>query len=172
MKTELLELVEKELLSEAKRLVPLVYNEKSLLKCITGKKLYNKINSRFENFYIDIELRTCRLCDMKAENKNYLDDDIELDKTIEHSNRCIKYKKENYGEDLNIVAKDIANDIINNKYENETLYSLIPTLCKKYMKTHNDSVEHISIIMLLEDALYEKGYALKSSNLKDLIQIF
>ena len=63
---------------------------------------------------------------------------------------------------------NLAKDIIYNKYTNETIYSIIPKLCKKYMKTHNDSVEHTAIIMLLEDELYDKGYILRDTDLNKL----
>lgn len=168
MKTELLEAFENELLNEAKRLVPIVYTEKSLIKCLTGNELYEKIDNRFENFYIDIELRTCRLCDIKASNEDYKSDIVDINKVIEHSNKCIKHKKDYDDEDLHIITNKIAKDIIYNKYTNETIYSIIPKLCNKYMKTHNDSVEHTAIIMLLEDELYDKGYILRDTDLNKL----
>ena len=73
-------------------------------------------------------------------------------------------------EDLFEATHLITEDIIKNKekYNNESLYTLIPKLAKKYVKFHNDSVDWECIVMILEQELEEQGYSLKSTNISDL----
>ena len=76
-------------------------------------------------------------------------------------------------EDLYEATHIIAEDIINNikKYNDESLYSLIPKLAKKYVKFHNDSVDWECIVMLLEQELKQLGYKLESTNVCKLQRI-
>lgn len=71
MNQELLIMVENELLSEAKRLVPISYDNNKYTFCKIGKTLYKEINSIYKNFYVDIELRLIGLCYMKHRGRNY-----------------------------------------------------------------------------------------------------
>ena len=113
------------------------------------------------------------LCIMKKEGKDYLNDQLDYNQMIEHHLRVINGKKEIDNEDLNEAAHIITEDIIKNreKYDNESLYSLIPKLAKKYIKFHNDSVDWECIVMLLEQEFKEQGYYLKSTNISELKRI-
>ena len=73
-------------------------------------------------------------------------------------------------EDLFEATHKIVEDIIKNKekYNSESLYSLIPKLAKKYVKFHNDSIDWECIVMLMEKELNSNNYSLSSCNLKDL----
>ena len=77
-----------------------------------------------------------------------------------------------YNEDLFEATYIIANDIIKNikKYQEESLYTLIPKLAKKYIKFHNDSVDWECVVMLLDQELIQ-DYGLKSSKKSELKRI-
>ena len=64
MDTELFKMFEEELFDEAKRIVPLVYNNKDIFKFDT-KKYKKYISDKYKLFSIDIELLLVGLCGMK-----------------------------------------------------------------------------------------------------------
>ena len=47
----------------------------------------------------------------------------------------------------------------------------MPNLVKKYMKTHNDSVEHKAYVLYLNNSLKKYGKFLPTTNLLDLRNI-
>lgn len=110
---------------------------------------------------------------MKKEGKDYLNEQLDYKQLIEHHLRVINGKKEMDNEDLFEATHLITEDIIKNKekYNNESLYTLIPKLAKKHVKFHNDSVDWECIVMILEQELEEQGYSLKYTNLSDLKRI-
>ena len=60
------------------------------------------------------------------------------------------YKKEfgaNIEETIDLVAKDIVDNY--DKYKNQSLFEIMPILVSKYMKTHNDSVEHQAYVIII-----------------------
>lgn len=172
MKYELLKIFRDELYDEAKRLVPICYDDNDLLNCST-ELLHDNLNKKYKDFEVDFHLMLSGLCIMKKEGKDYLNDKIDYKQTIDHHLRVIYGKKEMYNEDLFEATYIIANDIIKNikKYKEESLYTLIPKLAKKYIKFHNDSVDWECIVMLLDQELKEQGCGLKSSNISELKRI-
>ena len=75
MDKRLFSLFENELLTEAKRIVPVVYNEKELIKFNT--KEYKKfINKKYKLFSIDIELLLLGLCGMKFDGEDWENDEF------------------------------------------------------------------------------------------------
>ena len=169
MKYKLLEIFRNELYDEAKRLVPICYDDNDLLNC-SFKLLHDNLNSRYKDFEVNFHLMLPGLCIMKNEGRDYLNDQIDFKQTIDHHLKVINGKKDMNDEDLFAATHIIAEDIIKNikKYNNESLYSLIPKLAKKYVKFHNDSVDWECIVMILEQELEEQGYSLKSTNISDL----
>ncbi len=166
MKYTLLKLFKNELYNEAKRLVSICYLDDDLLNC-SYDKLKDNINKKYKLFEVDIHMMTISLCIMKSEGKNYRNDKLDLDKLINHNLKVIDGKKEMYNEDLHEIANIISDDIIMNyeSYNDETLFSLIPKLTKKYAKFHNDSVDWECIIMLLDEQFKNKNYLLESTNI-------
>lgn len=169
MEYKLLKIFKDELYDEAKRLVPICYDQDDLLNC-SFEKLHDNLNKKYQKFEINFHLILTGLCILKNEGKEYLSESANYKELIDHHLRLINGKKEKDNEDLYEATKIIAEDIIKNriKYKNESLYSLIPDLSKKYIRFHNDSVDWECIVMLLEGELKNRGYYLKSTNLKDL----
>ena len=169
---KLLRIFKDELYDEAKRLVPICYDQKDLLNC-SFDLLHKNLNEKYKNFEVNFHLILPGLCILKNEGKNYLNEKVDYNELIEHHFRVINGKKDRDNEDLYEATKMISEDIIKNKdkYKNETLYSIIPKLSKKYIKFHNDSVDWECIVMILEQELEELGYSLKSTNLSDLKRI-
>ena len=169
MKYGLLRIFRNELFDEAKRLVPICYVDNDLLNC-SFELLHENLNERYKNFEVDFHLMLPGLCIMKKEGKDYLNEQLDYNQMVEHHLRVINGKKEMNNEDLFEATHKIDEDIITNKekYNSESLYSLIPKLAKKYVKFHNDSVDWECIVMLLENELNNNNYYLHSCDLKDL----
>lgn len=167
MKYKLLHIFKEELLVESKRLVPLVYDKNDILNC-NFNKLHKFYNKKYEDFKIEFEMLTSHFCMLKNKGEDYLDEKHNYRKIISHNKKYIEYREEDYS--LYDTARIIANDIIINKskYKKESLFTLIPKLCKKYIKTHHDSVDWECIIMLLDESLKELGYVLSSTNISEL----
>ena len=158
-----------EMYKEAKRLVPLVFNDNDFLSCDLDK-LKKELNPKFKSFETEFHLLVSGLCISKSEGKDYKKATPNIDELIEHYKKIIKRKKETDNCDLNSITETIVKDIIKNKdkYIDESLFTIIPKLSKKYIKCHHDSVDWSCIVMLLETFFTKKGYRLSSSNLKDL----
>lgn len=161
-----------ELYDEAKRLVPICYDQKDLLNC-SFEKLHDNLNKKYEKFEVTFHLILTGLCILKNEGKDYLNEKVNYKELIDHHLRVINGKKEKDNEDLYEATKIISEDIIKNreKYKKESLYTLISKLSKKYITFHNDSVDWECIVMLLEQNLKEQGFNLGSTNLSDLKKI-
>ena len=172
MEYKLLMVFKDELYDEAKRLVPICYDQKDLLNC-SFEKLHNNLNKKYEKFEVTFHLILTGLCILKNEGKDYLNEKVNYKELIDHHLRVINGKKEKDNEDLYEATKIISEDIIKNreKYKKESLYTLIPKLSKKYITFHNDSFDWECIVMLLEQNLKEQGFNLESTNLSDLKKI-
>lgn len=170
MKYNLLHIFKEELLEEAKRLVPLCYDEKDLFKC-SFEKLKKELNPKYKEFEIHFHLMLPYLCFLKEEDKDFLEEKIELSKMIDHNLKLIDWKIKIDKCDIRDIVGLIVDDIIKNNYSDESIYTLIPKLARKYMKCHHDSVDWECIVMLLEEKLNNKGYNLLSSNFSDLKKI-
>lgn len=172
MDKKLFSLFEVELLNEAKRIVPLVYNEKELIKFNT--KEYKKfINEKYKLFSIDIELLLLGLCGLKFNGEDWENDKFDIEKSIEHHCKVLEYDKKEFGanveETIDLVAKDIVDNY--DKYQTLTLFEIMPKLVSKYMKTHNDSVEHKAYVLFLNNSLKKFGKKLPTTKLSDLVNI-
>ena len=172
MNTELFKIFETELFNEAKRIVPLVYNEKELFRFST-KKYKKYILDKYKLFNIDIELLLVGLCGMKYDGEDWKNDKIDIEKSINHHKQVLEYDKKEFKANIDETIDNIAKDIVDNyeKYKNQSLFEIMPKLVSKYMKTHNDSVEHKAYVLLLNDSLRKYGKYLKSTNLSDLEDI-
>lgn len=172
MDKRLFSLFEDELFNEAKRIVPLVYNEKELTKFNT--KEYKKfINKKYKLFSIDIELLLLGLCGMKFDGEDWENDEFDIEKSIEHHRKVLDYDKKKFGANIEETIDLVAKDIVDNydKYKNQTLFEIMPNLVKKYMNTHNDSVEHKAYVLYLNSSLKKYGKFLPTTNLFDLRNI-
>ena len=167
---DLLYLTEKELIDEAKRVVPIVYDENELLSCKSVDAIREAVNPLYKEFYTEMELRIIPLCCMKNEDKDYLQEKVNLDPTIEHFKKYKSYKEEIDKINIDSIVDNISLDIIKNKY-NDSIFKIIPKLVDKYMKCHHDSVDYRAIIWLLDDCLKKHNYKLNSTNLGDLQEI-
>ena len=172
MDKKLFTLFEEELFAEAKRIVPLVYDEQEFMRFNVNN--YKKhINKRFKLFSIDIELLLIGLCGMKFDGEDWENDKLDMKKSIEHHKRVLDYDKKEFGANVEETIDNVAKDIIDNynKYKNKSLFEIIPKLVSKYMKTHNDSVEHKAYILYLNYSLKKYGKYLPTTNLCDLQNI-
>ncbi len=162
-------LFKEEIYNEAKRLVPLVFKDNDFLSCDLDK-LKKELSPKFKSFETEFHLLVSGLCISKSNGENYLSSKIDFDKLEEHHNKLIEWKKEVDKCDLNIISDTIAQDIIDNrkKYKDESLFTLIPKLAKKYIKCHHDSVDWDCIAMLLAEKLKEKNYMLTTTEIKNL----
>ena len=166
----LLYLTEKELINEAKRVVPIVYDEKELLSCKNSEIIKENINPLYEEFYTELELKTMTYCCMKKDGDDYLKVDVELEPIIEHFKKYKSFKEKMEKINIDSIVDEIALDIIKNKYK-DSIFKVIPNLLNKYMKCHHDSVDCRAIIWLLGDCLKKHNYQLTSTNLGDLKEL-
>lgn len=172
MDRKLFTLFEEELFNEAKRIVPLVYDEKEFMKF--NIKNYRKyINRRFKLFSIDIELFLIGLCGMKFDGEDWENDKLDIEKSIEHHKSVLEYDKKEFGANVEETIDNVAKDIVDNydEYQNKSLFEIIPKLVIKYMKTHNDSVEHKAYILFLNNSLKKYGKCLPTTSLSNLQDI-
>lgn len=172
MDCKLFILFQEELFNEAKRIVPIVYNENCFLRFDTEN--YRKfINEKYKYFNIDIELFLVGLCGMKFDGEDWKNDKLDIPKSVEHHKNVLKFEKEVFGANIEETLECIGEELVNNydSYKNETLFNVMPSLVSKYMKTHNDSVEHKAYILYLNDVLKRYGKYLPSTNLCDIQNI-
>lgn len=172
MDTELFKMFEEELFDEAKRIVPLVYNNKDLFNFDT-KKYKKYILDKYKLFSIDIELLLVELCGMKHDGEDWENDKFDIEKSIEHHCKVLEYDKKEFDANVEETIDLVAKDIIDNydKYKKQSLFEIMPNLVRKYMNTHNDSVEHKAYVLYLNNSLKKYGKYLKSTNLSDLEDI-
>ena len=179
MDTELFKMFEEELFDEAKRIVPLVYNNKDLFNFDTKK--YKKYildvkTYKFESYYdngLDIELLLVGLCGMKHDGEDWENDKFDVKKSIAHHKQVLEYDKKEFKANVEETIDNVAKDIVDNysKYKTQSLFEIMPVLVSKYMKTHNDSVEHKAYVLYLNNSLKKYGKFLPTTNLLDLRNI-
>ena len=172
MDVELFNLFEKEILDEAKRIVPLVYDEKKF--CMFDIDNYKKyINKRYFNFVIEIQLLLVGLCSRKYDGDDWENYAYDLEKDVEHHIKVLEYDKKQYGANIAETIDNVAKEIIcnYNKYKYKSLYEIMPLLVNKYMNTHNDSVEHTAFVLYLNSSFKKYGKYLSSTDLIDLQDI-
>ena len=172
MDIDLFTLFEKELFNEAKRIVPLVYNDEDLFNFDT-KKYKKYIFDRYKLFSIDIELLLVGLCGMKHNGEDWENDEFDIKKSIAHHKQVLEYDKKEFKSNVDETIDNVAKDIVENysKYQTKSLFEIMPVLVSKYMKTHNDSVEHKAYVLYLNNSLKKYGKYLPTTNLIDLRNI-
>ena len=172
MDTKLFKMFEEELFNEAKRIVPLVYNDDDLFNFDT-KKYKKYIFDRYKLFSIDIELLLVGLCGMKHNGEDWENDEFDIKKSIAHHKQVLEYDKKEFKANVDETIDNVANDIVENysKYQTKSLFEIMPVLVSKYMKTHNDSVEHKAYVLYLNNFLKKYGKYLPTTNLIDLRNI-
>ena len=143
---------EKELANEARRLVPLLYNNKSLLYC-NIEKIKDYINPIYNEFSILVEFRLIDLCYELANNLPTKSNN-KFEKSINHYKKYIKYKKEKENIDLYSITKKIMKEM-ESSYKNQSLFEVIPILSKKYINGHYDSVDYMCILILMDEINHE-----------------
>lgn len=167
---KLLRNAEEELLEEAKRIVPIVYDENSIMYLKDYATINNSISKIYRNYNIDIEFRLIKLCSEKHERRDYLNLKYgDLNESIEHKKMYIDYKLKNKEDDLYEVSRKMAEDIKRNivKYKNKSLFEIIPKLSKKYIKSHYDSVDFMTLFMLLEKDFFENNIKVNGTIIYD-----
>lgn len=172
MDTELFKMFEEELFGEAKRIVPLVYNNKYLFNFDT-KKYKKYILDKYKLFSIDIELLLVGLCGMKHDGEDWENDKFDVKKSIAHHKQVLEYDKKKFKANVKETIDNVAKDIVDNysNYKTQSLFEIMPVLVSKYMKTHNDSVEHKAYVLYLNNSLKKYGKFLPTTNLLDLRNI-
>ena len=107
---------------------------------------------------------------MKFDGEDWKNDKLDIPKSVEHHKNVLKFEKEVFGANIEETLECIGEELVNNydSYKNETLFNVMPSLVSKYMKTHNDSVEHKAYILYLNDVLKRYGKYLPSTNLCDI----
>ena len=67
----------------------------------------------------------------------------------------MKYDKKEFKANVEVTIDNVAKDIVDNysKYKIQSLFEIMPVLVSKYMKTHNDSVEHKAYVLYLNNSL-------------------
>ena len=172
MDTELFKMFEEELFDEAKRIVPLVYNNKDLFNFDT-KKYKKCILDKYKLFSIDIKLLLIGLCGMKHDGEDWENDRFDVKKSIAHHKQVLEYDKKEFKANVEETIDNVAKDIVDNysKYKTQSLFEIMPVLVSKYMKTHNDSVEHKAYVLYLNNSLKKYGKYLSTTNLIDLRNI-
>lgn len=177
MDKELFVLFQKELIDEAKRLVPIVYTGNDLFFFKTSEYKKN-IKKKYKLFSVDIELLLVGLCGMKHdgedwENDNWINNKYDIKKSIEHHKKVLEYDEEEFNANIQETIDNVAKDIVDNydNYMNKSLYEVLPGLVEKYMNSHNDSVEHAAFVLYLNNSLKKYGKYLPTTNLYDLKDI-
>lgn len=157
----------KEMYVEAKRLVPIVYDDSDILSC-NLEKLKKELNNKYKEFETEFHLLVSGLCASKSSGEDYTKASPNINELVAHYNKLIDWKKETEHCNLNNTAKLIAKDIIKNKdkYANDSLFTIVPKLSRKYIKCHHDSVDWSCIVMLLEEILEKLGYELTTPEIK------
>lgn len=110
---------------------------------------------------------------MKHEGEDWENDKLDIDKSIEHHKNVLEYKKEEDNANIEEIIDNVAKDIVDNydKYKKLSLFEIMPKLVTKYMKSHNDSVEHKAFVLYLNNALKSYGKYLPTTNLSELKDI-
>ena len=161
-----------DLYKEAKRLVPIVYDNSDFLSCNLDK-LKKELNLKYKEFETEFHLLVSGFCALKSSGEDYTKSSPNIEELTAHYNKLIEWKKETDNCNLDLIAETIVKDIIKNKdkYKDESLFTIIPKLSRKFIKCHHDSVDWSCIVMLLENNFEKKGYELSSTNIADLRKI-
>lgn len=110
-----------ELFAEAKRIVPLAYDEKKLMK-YNENKYINYLDIKYKSFKITIELFLAGLCSLKADGKDWENEKLNMQERIEHHKKVLEYDNEERGSNVEETVDLVAKDIVDNydKYKNQS----------------------------------------------------
>ena len=102
-----------------------------------------------------------------------LNDEFDIEKSINYHKQVLEYDKKEFKANVEETIDNVAKDIVDNysKYKEQSLFEVMPILVSKYMKTHNDSVEHKAYVLYLNNSLKKYGKYLPTTNLIDLRNI-
>ena len=172
MKYRLLYSFRTELMEEAKRLVDITYKADDFMFFDTDK-FEKELNKKYIEYKTSINLLLIGLCSMKNEGEDYSKETVDYDKLVEHYERYIPYKEEKDNISFSHIANNIVMELLDNykKYSGMSLFEYIPKMANKFMKCHNDSVDHEAIVMVLEEELKKFNKKLENNNLNSLVNI-
>ena len=110
---------------------------------------------------------------MKYDGEDWENDEFDIKKSIAHHKQVLKYDKKEFKANVEETIDNVAKDIVDNYsiYKTQSLFEVMPVLVSKYMKTHNDSVEHKAYVLYLNNSLKKYGKYLSTTNLIDLRNI-
>ena len=156
--TNLLKIAEKELNNVAYNLMEKVYDENDLLLMNKNVDLRKILDKKYLNYATDIQLRRMRMCALKFKKKKIKFEPYA--NVLIHKLKYIKWKKNEYKEDLSDYSDLFAKEIYENfdKYKNLSLFEIIPKLYKTKLKVHNDSIDYLSIFYLLNKSCKRYKY--------------
>lgn len=145
MSKKLIEQVEKYFDKESKK-YSVQLHDNSILG-FDSDKMKELLDNKVKNYYPVFQLRMINYCYAISKKENMDLNNTDIDKMLENYEKYYEYKKEE--EDLNVIAKNIKIDITK---INDIPYLLneVEMQSKKFMKTHNDSVDYLTIIYLLK----------------------
>lgn len=145
MSKKLIEQVEKYFDEESKK-YSVQFHDNSILG-FDSDKMKELLDNKVKNYYVVFQLRMINYCYAISKKENMDLYNTDIDKMLEYYEKYYEYKKEE--EDLNVIAKNIKIDITK---INDIPYLLneVEMQSKKLMKTHNDSVDYLTIIYLLK----------------------
>lgn len=145
MSKKVIEQVEKYFDEESKRYSMQLHDDS--IFGFDSDKMKKMLDSKVKDYYTVFQLRMIKYCESISKKEDLNLNDTDINKMVEYYEKYYEYKKKE--EDLKIIANNIIIDI--NKL-NDTAYLLseVETQSKKLMKTHNDSVDYLTIIYLLD----------------------
>lgn len=110
-------------------------------------KMKKILDNKVKDYYTVFQLRMINYCDSISKKEDLNLNDTDINKMVDYYEKYYKYKKKE--EDLKIIANNIK---INTNKLNDIAYLLneVEMQSKKLMKTHNDSVDYLTIIYLLK----------------------
>lgn len=156
--TNLLKIAEKELNNVAYNLTEKVYDENDLLLMDKNANLRKLLDKKYLSYATDIQLRIMRMCSLKYNKKK-----VKFEpyiKVLLHKLKYIKWKKEEFKEDLNNYSDLFAKEIYENfdDYKDLSLLEIIPKLYNTKLDVHHDSIDYLSIFYLLNKSCKRYNY--------------
>lgn len=136
--------------NEAKRILPLVYDEKDLLRFKT-KGILENIDSRIKDYYINIQLRLTGYTQLYEKGDNFNKFDTDITDKLDYYEKYYQYRIKEDNIDLRFIA-NIIYDFLDKDKLDDLCYVLntVDIKTKELMKEHNDSVDYLTIIYLFD----------------------
>lgn len=136
--------------NEAKRILPLIYDKNDLLRFKTEGILSN-IDPRIKDYYINLQLRLVGYSQLYEENSNLNEADTNMSDRLDYYEKYYQYRIKEDNIDLKFIA-NIIYDYLDKSQLDDLCYILntVELKTKELMKEHNDSVDYLTIIYLLD----------------------